>query len=181
MTNSLAPLSEPYAPDIAKILAQYPHQDGYLLALFRTFANSTRFLERGVPNLLDEDSPLPLRVREIVILRVTANNNCEYEWGIHLVIFSKSAKLSEDDVNATCRSTVDANDWNAAEVNLLHAIDQLCADGSVSGDVLEQFQHHWTAEQQLEIFALCGAYHTVSFVANSANLPNEAFAARFPR
>lgn len=53
----------------------------YLLQLFRVFANSPRFLKKGALNLLDKDSPLTLRQREIVILRVCANNDCEYEWG----------------------------------------------------------------------------------------------------
>jgi len=46
--------------------------------------------------------------------------------------------------------------------------------------LIEQFESDWTKEQQLEIFALCGTYHTISFVANSARLPNEPFGALFP-
>jgi hypothetical protein len=42
------------------------------------------------------------------------------------------------------------------------------------------FEATWTLEQQLEILALCGNYHTVAFVANTARLPPVAFAARFP-
>ncbi|MDF1722500.1 MAG: hypothetical protein P1U65_17645, partial [Minwuia sp.] len=34
---------------------------------------------------------------------------------------------------------------------------------------------------QLEVMALCGTYHTISQVANVAQLPPEAFAARFPQ
>ena len=86
MTNTLNPIKEPFPEDIVKLLSRYPKIDGYLLTLFRTFANSQRFLEKGVPNLLDEESPLKIRDREIVILRVTANNNCEYEWGIHVTV-----------------------------------------------------------------------------------------------
>ena len=60
------------------------------------------------------------------------------------------------------------------------AIDELCVAGSISDETLAHFQKDWTVEQQLEILALCGTYHTVSFVANTARLPNEAFAATFP-
>ena len=91
MANPLAPLPEPWPEDIAAMLAKYPSSDGYILSLFRTFANSKRFLQKGVPNLLDRDSPLPLRMREIVILRVTANLHCAYEWGVHVAIFTKAA------------------------------------------------------------------------------------------
>lgn len=180
MANTLAPIEEPYAPEIADALSKYPEQDGYILSLFRTFANSLRFLKKGVPNLLDKASPLPLRIREIIILRVTANNNCEYEWGVHIAVFAKAARLSEQQVSATCTAKIDPDLWSAREACLLLAIDTLCADGCVGDEVIDQFQCDWTLEQQIEILALCGAYHTVSFVANTARLPGEAFGVNFP-
>ena len=73
MATRLEPLNPPFCPDVAAALAGYPQPRGHLLALFRTFANSRRFLKKGVPNLLDPASPLSLRIREIVILRFTAN------------------------------------------------------------------------------------------------------------
>lgn len=180
MANHLRPLAEPYPADVAAILATYPQQDGYILSLFRTFANSVRFLKKGVPNLLDRDSPLPLRIREIVILRTTANRNCEYEWGVHVRIFGAAAKFSQDQIDATRSPQVDPALWSPEEGSLLEVIDSLCATGGVSDDLVTPFERDWTKEQQLEIFALCGAYHTVSFVANSARLANEPFGARFP-
>jgi alkylhydroperoxidase family enzyme len=180
MTNQLSPLTEPYEPEVAAVLASYPSQDGYVLGLFRTFANSLRFLKKGVPNLLDKASPLPLRVREIVILRTTANKNCEYEWGVHVAIFARAAKLSEPQIAATRAPKIGAALWSTQEVNLIKALDQLCACGNMDDETLANFQTHWTVEQQLEIFALCGTYHTIAFVANNARLANEAFGARFP-
>jgi Carboxymuconolactone decarboxylase family len=180
MANRLSPVSEPYPADVAAVLASYPQQDGYILTLFRTFANSLRFLKKGVPNLLDRESPLPLRIREIVILRVTANKNCEYEWGVHVSIFSTAAKLSQSQIEATRSASVDPSLWSAEETRLLMAIDSLCVVGRVENGLLEEFESDWTKDQQLEIFALCGAYHTISFVANTARLPNEPFGARFP-
>ena len=180
MTNRLGPISAPYPADIAAVLASYPQQDGYLLALFRTFANSLRFLKKGVPNLLDRESPLPLRIREIVILRVTANRHCEYEWGVHVSIFAAAAKLSPMQVAATRSTVVDPALWTAEEARLITVIDQLCASGTVDDGVLGRFERDWTKEQQLEICALCGTYHTISFVANMARLPNEPFGACFP-
>ena len=180
MTTRLTPITEPYPEDVAKVLASYPQQGGYILALFRVFANSMRFLKKGVPNLLDKESPLPLRIREIVILRVTANKNCEYEWGVHVSIFAATAKFSQAQIDATRSGPVDPDLWSEPEAYLLKAIDSLCSKGRIEDDVITQFESDWTKEQQLEIFALCGAYHTISFVANTARLPNEPFGALFP-
>lgn len=180
MPHVLAPRPEPYPDDIAVILARYPQRGGYLLALFRTFANSRRFLEKGVPNLLDAESPLPLRQREIVILRVTANLNCEYEWGVHVAAFAKRAGFTDEQIAATRLGGAESSCWSTEDSLLIRIVDDICADGRVSDVSLPAFQEAWSLEQQLEILALCGAYHTVSFVANTARLPPEPFAARFP-
>lgn len=180
MRQHLRPIEAPYPPEIAAMLTRYPQQDGYLLALFRTFANSKRFLEKGVTNLLDRESPLSLRQREIVILRVTANLDCEYEWGVHVAAFARSAKLTEPQVAATRRHDADAGCWSVEEKLLLRVIDDICKTGRVSDATLPEFEATWSLAQQLEILALAGNYHTVSFVANTARLPLETFASRFP-
>jgi alkylhydroperoxidase family enzyme len=180
MTQRLQPLEPPYPPEIEAILARYPQRGGYLLTLFRTFANSRRFLEKGVANLLDEASPLSLRQREVVILRVTANLDCEYEWGVHVAAFARQAGLSEQQIAATRGGDASAPCWSPEEQLLLRTVDDICTEGRVSDAILPAFQETWSLEQQLEILALCGAYHTVSFVANTARLAPEPFGARFP-
>lgn len=180
MSSRLTPIEPPYAPEIEALLARYPTQDSYLLTLFRTFANSARFLQRGVPNLLDRESPLLLREREIVILRVTAHFGCEYEWGVHVAIFARAARLSNAQVAATRLSGADSEVWDARESRLIAAVDALCALGALPAGLLDTFTEDWSKVQQLEIINLCGAYHTVSMVANVAGLPPEPFAARFP-
>lgn len=121
-------------------------------------------------NLLDNQSPLALRESELVILRVCANSNCEYEWGVHVSTFAEQAQYNKLD-NAC---------WQSREFLLLAAIDELCEYGELLDKTLASFQVFWTVEQQLEIFALCGNYHTVSFVANISKLKPEPFAVRFP-
>jgi 4-carboxymuconolactone decarboxylase len=180
MTQHLSPLEPPYPPDVEALLARYPARDGYLLSLFRTFANSPRFLAKGVPNLLDRESPLPLRVREIVILKVTALRHCEYEWGVHAAIFAQAARLGPAHLADTCAAEPDAGLWSEAELALLQALTELCVTGRLSPPLRERFEADWTLAQQLEILALAGTYQTISFVANLAALPPEPFAERFP-
>lgn len=180
MTQRLAPRQEPYPEDVAELLKRYPQRGGYLLTLFRTFAHSKRFLEKGVANLLDAESPLSLRQREIVILRVTANLDCEYEWGVHVAAFGRQAGFTEAQIAATRLGGGEEPIWSDEERLLLRVVDEICRDGRVSDDSLPKLQSVWSLEQQLEILALCGAYHTVSFVANTARLPPEPFAPRFP-
>ncbi|MEP2988114.1 MAG: carboxymuconolactone decarboxylase family protein [Parasphingorhabdus sp.] len=180
MSNVLEPLMPPYSSELAAVMDQYPKQDGYLLKLFRVFANSTRFAKKGVPNLLDKESPLSLREREVIILRTTANNDCEYEWGVHVAVFASAAGFTQEQIMATKNSNSDASIWDEKEQVLLAVIDNLSHSGTICDNNLAGFQRHWTREEQLEIFALCGTYHTVSFVANGARVKLEDFAVRFP-
>ena len=180
MSNFLKPLNEPFSDDVAQKLSVYPRIQGQLLALFRTFANSARFLDKGVPNLLDPDSPLPLKMREIVILRTCFRQNCEYEWGVHAAVFGEAADLTAQRLNDTCSPAPDKILWSQEELTLIEIVDQLCSKGDISPREQKLLAKYWSPEQQLEIFALCGTYHTVSFVANVAELETKAFANRFP-
>ncbi|AHD02262.1 carboxymuconolactone decarboxylase family protein [Leisingera methylohalidivorans] len=181
MENPLRPAEEPFSAEIQMLLEGVPRQNGYLLKLFRVFANSPRFLKKGVSNHLDKQSPISKREREIVILRVTANLECEYEWGVHVAIFSRHVGLTEEQVRATVQCASTASCWSEPESLLLEVVDQMCLQGYLDQEELNRFQEMWTVEQQLEILAVCGTYHTVSYVANVSGIDLESFSAKFPR
>ena len=181
MTHRLLPIDAPYPADVAELLSHYPQVDGELLRLFRVFANSRRFLRKAVPNLLDRESPLSLMQREIVILRTTANLACEYEWGVHAAVFPAAAGLSDEQLRATVREKPEASCWDSEQQVLLRVVDALCRDGRTADALQRDFEARFDAEQQLEVIALCGTYHTVSYVANTARLAPEARSLRFPR
>jgi alkylhydroperoxidase family enzyme len=182
MKHVLKPIEQPFSPEVENILGQYPRgADGYIIQLFRVFANSLRFLaNKGVVNLLDKDSPLSMKEREIIILRVTANKNCEYEWGVHVSVFSKAAGLSEEQVVATRLSDSEVEVWSTEESLLVKCVDEICNHAQIQEDTYALFQEQWNLEQQLEILALCGNYHTVSFVANTVRIPMEKIGRKFP-
>ncbi|MEM9620085.1 MAG: carboxymuconolactone decarboxylase family protein [Pseudomonadota bacterium] len=187
MKHVLKPLEPPYPPIVAKLFQGYPQgKDGHIIQLFRIFANSLRFLAgKGAVNLLDKDSPLTLRERELVILRTTANRGCEYEWGVHVSVFASAAELNSEQIAATAHKGRVASappvGWTARDVVLLNCIDDLCHTASISAANYAEFQTHWDLSQQLEIIALCGNYHTISFVANATRLPAEPGAPGFPQ
>ena len=151
--HELRPIEEPFSSEIRSIFDHYPKgKDGYILRLFRLFANSMRFLtNKGVVNLLDKESPVSMREREIVILRVTANKDCEYEWGVHASVFPKAAGLSEEQVIATRLGASDAECWNSEDSLLIRCVDELCLHAAIQEDTYPLFQNQWNLEQQLEI------------------------------
>jgi hypothetical protein len=70
--------------------------------------------------------------------------------------------------------------WTEQERNLMLALAELCDTGRLSAPLKSRFEADWTLAKQLEILALAGAYQTISYVANLAELPPEPFASRFP-
>ena len=181
MANILTPIKAPFPAEVVEGFKRYPQRDGYVIGLFRVFANSVRLLNKGFVNLLDKASPLPVIEREIIILRISANNKCEYEWGVHVSAFSEYAGLTKDQVSATVLLDHTAQCWDEKQSTLIQCIDELCDKGVMSSTTLKKFRNLWDLEQQLEILTLAGSYHTIAFIANASELPWEEFAEHFPR
>ena len=87
--------------------------------------------------------------------------------------------MDAKEVKAICASNLGDYDWSNTDRLLLRCVDALCGEARIDSADYSSFQQHWTREQQLEVFALCGNYHTISFVANSTGLENESFAPGF--
>src|SRR3546814_390783 len=105
----LEPLSPPFDPAAAEVLAQMPAD----LALFRTVAHNPRVLSRWRGGGLLDKGSVSLRQREIVILRTTARLGAEYEWGVHVAHFAGKAGFTADEVIATVHG--DEAGWPAAD------------------------------------------------------------------
>jgi alkylhydroperoxidase family enzyme len=177
--SRIAPLQPPYAPDIQ---AQFDRimRGAPPLMLFRVVAGNARAWEKFRAGGLLDKGPLSLREREIVIDRTCARTGCEYEWGVHVVIFADAAGLTDQQVRATVRGEADAPCWSAAEQALIAAVDALHERATLRGDEYKALSAHYDDAKIFEIMLLCGFYRTVSYLANGLDLPLEEKAARFP-
>ena len=116
-----------------------------------------------------------------MIDRTCALNQCEYEWGVHVAIFAGPAKLGEEQVRATVHGPADAPCWSVAEQALIAAVDALHHRATLSDAEFAALAAHFEDDKILEIIMLCGAYRTISYLANGLRLPLEKTAARFPQ
>ena len=99
---------------------------------------------------------------------------------MHVHAFAKTANLNYEQVMTTQTHVCEVECWTPQESLLIECVDQLCASAMIDDRTYEQFQKHWNLEQQLEIFALCGNYHLISFVANTSRIELEQMGERFP-
>jgi alkylhydroperoxidase family enzyme len=178
--SRIAPLGPSYPPEIQ---AQFDRimRGAPPLMLFRVMAGHARAWEKFQAGSLLDRGPLSLREREIVIDRTCALNRCEYEWGVHVMFFAESARLTEEQVRATVLGGADEACWSEAERRLIAAVDALHHRATLSAAEFKALSAFFDKDKILEIILLCGFYRTVSYLANGLDLPLEKGAARFPR
>jgi alkylhydroperoxidase family enzyme len=112
---------------------------------------------------------LDLRTREVLILRVAARRNCEYEWKQHVVIAS-DVGLSDDEIEAT---------RGDASTPLLKAVDELLGDARISDET-------WNAldldtQQRMDLVFTVGAYDLLAMAFLSFGVEIDADLAEWKR
>ena len=178
--SRIAPASEPYEPAIAAELQRIMPKGVPPLLLFRTMARSPRIFAKMFAGGLLDKGPLDLRQREIVIDRTTARLGAEYEWGVHIAFFAERVRLNDEQVAATVTGGADAPCWSESEQALIAAVDELVDRRSIGDGTWAKLKAHFDEPQILELIALVGYYHTISFLCRALELPLEPYAARFP-
>jgi alkylhydroperoxidase family enzyme len=180
----ISPLEAPFAPEVAEELSRWQGSGGQPIALFRTLTRHLPLARAMFPlghYFLTRQSSLPIRVREIVIDRVCARCGCEYEWGVHALIFAKAAGFDREQL----RSLVvgDSNDacWTESDRLLINMVDALHDSSKISAELWSKMSTRWSSGQLFELLVLAGWYHAICFFANGLQVSLEPQGIRFPR
>ena len=176
----IPPLAPPYSEPVTAALERIMPAGVPPLALFRTLAVNERvFLRLMAGGLLDRGS-MTLRERELVIDRTCSRCGAEYEWGVHVAFFAEKATLTPGEVAGTCAPDPAGDAVLRARAATPAPGRRAPRHGAGLGRALEALDAEWTAEQLIELIALAGFYHMISFMANGLRIPAESYAARFP-
>jgi len=116
-------------------------------------------------------SSLPPRQRELLIMRVGWNTQCEYQWGQH-VLMSASASLSAEDHERIKQGP--GAGWDETESALLTAVDELVADTMISDATWNILSRHLTTEQLIDMVFTVGHYNMVAMALNAIGVQREA-------
>jgi len=176
-------LEPPFTPDVEAQLATMMPAGMPPIGLFRTFAKNlpmTVAMSNWGRYELGRDLTLALREREIVILRTCARCNCEYEWGVHLLVFADRAELTPAQVASLTRGSPDDPCWtDDREAVLIRMVDALHDSCDVDDDLWRFAQELFDERQLLDVSLLCGWYHAICFAARTARVDLEPGAPRF--
>lgn len=178
----LEPLNPPYDPELARTLTRMMPPGQEPLKLFRTVAHNRHILDklRSTGSYLLNFGTLDPADRELVIQRTCARCGCEYEWGVHAAVFGPQVGLTGDKLAATVTAAPEAPPWTAREALLVALADELHDTSTVSDHTWNALTEHYDEAQLVELVALAGQYHAVSFMANALGVEREDAAERFP-
>ena len=174
------PVQPPYPPELQTIFDKIMPPGVAPLSLFTTLARVPRIYERFRAGGLLDRGPVSMRHREIVIDRTCARCGCAYEWGVHVAFFAERVGLTPEQVRATARGGGADPAWTDEERLLIRLVDELHDSATISDALWAELAKAFSVEQILELIALVGFYHTVSFFANGLRLAPEPFAAPSP-
>ena len=149
------------------------------LVLFTTLARDRRLFFKFFNSGLLDRGHLSLREREIVIDRVTAQCNAEYEWGVHVSTYAAKAGLSDTQIQSLTTGGPDDNCWDDEERLLIRLCDNLHDSCSVDDALWSELASTHSEEAIIELLMLAGTYRTVSYLVNGLRLPLEPNARRF--
>ena len=175
----IAPLEPPFSAELAAVLARWMPPDVSVppLALFRTIAHHPilRDTMRPLGATLLGKGLLPMRVRELLILRTCARAGCRYEWGVHVAGFAGAAGLDRATVAATWWAPPGALDATlaAADAEVVRAADELHDTSTVGDATWAALAARFEPAAMLELVTVAGFYHLIAYIANAARVPLE--------
>lgn len=169
----IAPATEPFPEAVARRLAPLTPLNGRHILLFRTLARDQRLFSRFMDGGLLDHGHVPLRERELIILRVCALNRSDYEWGVHVAYFAQAAGFSEAEVAATA-SPLDAHPWTSRDALILRLCDGLQASCDLAEDFWAELRQSFDEMALMEMLMLIGKYRQVSILTNALRLELEA-------
>ena len=136
--------------NVFKTMLQHPD----LMRRWLVFANHVLF-----------KSSLPLREKELVILRIGYLCRAGYEWAQHVVI-GRQAGLDDDAVKSA-QTGPDMPGISDLDRLLLTATDELHADAFISEATWQGLSEHLARHQIMDLVFTVGQYNLVSMALNS--------------
>ena len=110
-------------------------------------------------------STLSPRQRELVVLRVAALRNSDYEWAQH-ALMANEAGVSDDEI-AAIRRDPEGREWEPLDGALLRATDELVASANVSDETWAALAQELDTQQLIDLIFTVGAYETVAMAFNT--------------
>jgi len=157
----LSPIDENATPEIAALAGKIRGGRGgklhvFYKALLHTPSLASAWFEFN--NAVRFQTGLGDRVRELVIMRVSALTGCDYVWSVHESTYAAAAGLTPREVGAL-RDWRKSGVYGEKESALLAYVDAVTRDVAVPDAVFDVMRKHYSEREILELTVLTGAYN----------------------
>lgn len=151
-----------------------------VINILATMANYSKLYNRWrvFGNHVLYKSSLPVREKEILILRTGWLCNSKYEWAQHCLI-GKRVGLSEEEI-LRIKEGPEAEGWSSFESTLLRAVDELYIDSFISDLTWEELAKKYNTQQLMDVIFTVGQYYTTAIALNSLGVQLEKGMEDFP-
>lgn len=145
-------------------------EDHYVLKTFAQHPALTKpFLDFNLHLLTT--STLPVRLRQIAILRVAWVKRARYMWASHMRL-SLGLGLTPEDFEAA-KTGAAAPHWSGAEGVIIRATEQLMAQSDLDDASWEELSAHLSRQQIMDFLFTVGAYAALAMVFNATRIQRE--------
>jgi alkylhydroperoxidase family enzyme len=111
------------------------------------------------------NTTLSERQRELVIMRVAALRESNYEWAQHVFI-AQDAGLTDLEIGCIASGS-HAPCWDVADAALLRAVDELDRDGTIGENTWTSLSAHLNTQQILDTIFTAGSYSMLATMVTS--------------
>lgn len=152
---------DPMNFDILGVLARHP-------AMTREFMTYNAFLlQRG---------ELPLRLRELAILRLAHARRSVFFWGEHVRV-AKAGGLTDEDVAGIARGN---DDFDGKDLLVLEATDELLVAGRAAPETWQRLVDELGTHQAMELIFVVGTYAMLAMACDTWALVPPPGSAQLP-
>ena len=163
LTDEMRALTVP-PPGYEQKVAKMPIMFGVLLhnlPLFRRYG--------GLMTYFLVDGALPLRDRELAVLRVAWLRQIPFVWGEHVAVGHRIGLTTEEIERVTEGST--AKGWSEHERAILGTAEELLENAMISDETWAILTKSLNEKLLVELLALIGQYQALGYIQNSLRIP----------
>lgn len=179
----IPPHEQPFSTEVAALVRRMLPPGVPPLRLLRTFVRNPAMAQAMGPWIwyeLSDALSVDLRAREIVIDRTCARCGCQYQWGLHVAVWAERAELTTAQIcSLTYGGSADPCWTEPRDRLLIELTDQLYETSDVDDELWARLAGYFSDEQVLDLLALCGWYHAVSFLVRASRIEPEPGIPRF--
>jgi 4-carboxymuconolactone decarboxylase len=185
--TAVPPLDAPRVPRVEKpwtdaqraILAPR-ERNGRVMGVWSTCAQAPELCQAWLEftDYLLQDSSLPIRDRELLILRIGYLNGGAYEWAAHRGL-ALNVGITEEELRQITEGP-EAAGWSQWDATLLRSADELHDNALVSDSTWEILAARYNTRQMMELVFTVGQYNLVAMYLNSLGVQFEEGWIGFP-